>query len=215
MTKAQLQLLEACPESMILVKAGEPVAWNSQACRMFDWTSKSAGVPQVWAVDGGLWNLEGDEVGLFESKVERALQGNPAKMRCRVVRQTGSMFDAEWKAVPVGDGSLLLQIRDISERMVYEQVLTAATIELGRPPWKACLPRGANCRCERAICNPVGWQNSPSGRTFQLGEHAGLAAVGCTQVCPFPSGAQGITNKAGPFTSKRRAPQTPPPIKRS
>ena len=108
---------------MILVKAGEPVAWNSQACRMLDWTSKSAGVTQVWAVDGGLWSLEGDEVGLFESKVERALQGNPAKMRCRVVRQTGSMFDAEWKAVPVGDGTLLLQIRDISERMVYEQVI--------------------------------------------------------------------------------------------
>ncbi len=123
MTKAQLQLLEACPESMILVKAGEPVAWNSQACRMLDWTSKTAGVSQVWAVDGGLWNLEGDEVGLFESKMERALQGNPAKMRCRAVRQTGSMFDAEWKAVPVGDGTMLLQIRDISERMVYEQVI--------------------------------------------------------------------------------------------
>ena len=67
--------------------------------------------------------MEGDEVGLFESKVERALQGKPAKMRCRAMRQTGTMFDAEWKAVPVGDGTILLQIRDISERMVYEQVI--------------------------------------------------------------------------------------------
>ena len=67
--------------------------------------------------------LEGDEVGLFEAKVERALQGKPAKMRCRAIRQTGTMFDAEWKAVPVGDGTILLQIRDISERMVYEQVI--------------------------------------------------------------------------------------------
>ena len=67
--------------------------------------------------------MEGDEVGLFEAKVERALQGKPAKMRCRAIRQTGTMFDAEWKAVPVGDGTLLLQIRDISERMVYEQVI--------------------------------------------------------------------------------------------
>ena len=67
--------------------------------------------------------MEGDEVGLFEAKVERALQGKPAKMRCRVLRQTGTMFDAEWKAVPVGDGTILLQIRDISERMVYERVI--------------------------------------------------------------------------------------------
>ena len=67
--------------------------------------------------------MEGDEVGLFEAKVERALQGKPAKMRCRAIRQTGTMFDAEWKAVPVGDGTILLQIRDISERMVYEQVI--------------------------------------------------------------------------------------------
>ena len=67
--------------------------------------------------------MEGDEVGLFEAKVERALQGKPTKMRCRAIRQTGTMFDAEWKAVPVGDGTILLQIRDISERMVYEQVI--------------------------------------------------------------------------------------------
>ena len=67
--------------------------------------------------------LEGDEVGLFEAKVERALQSKPAKMRCRAIRQTGTMFDAEWKAVPVGDGTILLQIRDVSERMVYEQVI--------------------------------------------------------------------------------------------
>ena len=67
--------------------------------------------------------MEGDEVGLFEAKVERALQGKPAKMRCRAIRQTGTMFDAEWKAVPVGDDTILLQIRDISERMVYEQVI--------------------------------------------------------------------------------------------
>ena len=44
-------------------------------------------------------------------------------MRFRAIRQTGTMFDAEWKAVPVGDGTILLQIRDISERMVYEQVI--------------------------------------------------------------------------------------------
>ena len=123
MTKAEIQLLEACPESMILVKAGKPVAWNSQACRMLDWTSKSAGVEEIWSTQGGLWVLEGDEVGLFESKVERALKGSPSKMRCQAVRQTGSTFDAEWKAVPVGDGTVLLQIRDISERMVYEQVI--------------------------------------------------------------------------------------------
>ena len=67
--------------------------------------------------------MEGDEVGLFEAKVDRALKGRPAKMRCRAIRQTGSMFDAEWKAVPVGDGTILLQIRDISERVVYEQVI--------------------------------------------------------------------------------------------
>ena len=123
MTKAQLQLLEACPEAMILVDAGKPVSWNSQACRMLDWTSKNAGVERVWEVQGGMWVLEGDERGLFEAKVERAQKGQPAKMRCRALRQTGSAFDAEWKAVPVGDGTLLLQIRDISERMVYEQVI--------------------------------------------------------------------------------------------
>ena len=123
MTKAQLQLLEACPEAMILVEGGKPVAWNSQASRMLDWTSQNAGVDHLWHTKGGLWLLEGDEVGLFEAKVERALQGKPAKMRCRAIRQTGSMFDAEWKAVPVGDGTILLQIRDVSERMVYEQVI--------------------------------------------------------------------------------------------
>ena len=123
MTKAQLQLLEACPEAMILVEVGKPVAWNSQASRMLDWTSQNAGVDHLWHTKGGLWLLEGDEVGLFEAKVERALQGKPAKMRCRAIRQTGTMFDAEWKAVPVGDGTHLLQIRDISERMVYEQVI--------------------------------------------------------------------------------------------
>ena len=123
MTKEKLQLLEACPEAMMLVEGGKPVAWNSQACRMLDWTSKQSGVEEIWKVDGGLWVLEGDEIGLFESKVERALKGKPSKMRCRVLRQTGSMFDAEWKAVPVGDGTTLLQIRDISERMVYEQVI--------------------------------------------------------------------------------------------
>ena len=76
---------------MILVKAGEPVAWNSQACRMLDWTSKSAGVTQVWAVDGGLWSLEGDEVGLFESKVERAL----ARQSCQnaVSRRASNWID--------------------------------------------------------------------------------------------------------------------------
>ena len=69
MTKAQLQLLEACPEAMILVEAGKPVAWNSQASRMLDWTSQSAGVDHLWHTKGGLWLLEGDEVGLFEAKV--------------------------------------------------------------------------------------------------------------------------------------------------
>ena len=123
MTKAQLQLLEACPEAMILVEGGKPVAWNSQASRMLDWTSQSAGVDHLWHTQRGLWLLEGDEKGLFEAKVERALKGKPAKMRCRAIRQTGTMFDAEWKAVPVGDGTILLQIRDISERMVYEQVI--------------------------------------------------------------------------------------------
>ena len=108
---------------MILVEGGKPVVWNSQASRMLDWTSQNAGVDHLWHTKGGLWLLEGDEVGLFEAKVERALQGKPAKMRCRAIRQTGSMFDAEWKAVPVGDGTILLQIRDVSERMVYEQVI--------------------------------------------------------------------------------------------
>ena len=73
MTKAQLQLLEACPEAMILVEGGKPVAWNSQASRMLDWTSQSAGVDHLWHTQGGLWLLEGDEKGLFEAKVERAL----------------------------------------------------------------------------------------------------------------------------------------------
>ena len=123
MTKAQLQLLEACPEAVILVEGGKPLAWNSQASRMMDWTSKSAGTDQIWSVKGGMWMLEGDEIGLFEAKVNRALQGKPAKMRCRAIRQTGSTFEAEWKAVPVGDGTILLQIRDISERMVYEEVI--------------------------------------------------------------------------------------------
>ena len=123
MTKAQLQLLEACPEAVILVEGGKPLAWNSQASRMMDWTSKSAGTDQIWSVKGGMWMLEGDEIGLFEAKVNRALQGKPAKMRCRATRQTGSAFEAEWKAVPVGDGTILLQIRDISERMVYEEVI--------------------------------------------------------------------------------------------
>ena len=123
MTKAQLQLLEACPEAMIWVKEGQPVAWNSQTCRTLDWSSKKAGVEKVWEKNEGLWLLEGDEIGLFDSKVERLLKGDAAKMRCRVMRQTGSVFDAEWKAVPVGDGSFMLQIRDISERMVYEQVI--------------------------------------------------------------------------------------------
>ena len=123
MTKAQLQLLEACPEAVILVEGGKPLAWNSQASRMMDWTSKSAGTDQIWSVKGGMWMLEGDEIGLFEAKVNRALQGKPAKMRCRAIRQTGSAFEAEWKAVPVGDGTILLQIRDISERMVYEEVI--------------------------------------------------------------------------------------------
>ena len=123
MTKSQLQFLEACPEAMMLVKEGKPVAWNTQASRMLDWTTKKAGVANVWEKREGLWLLEGDEMGLFDSKVDRVLQGSPSKMRCRAMRRTGSVFDAEWKAVPVGDGSILLQIRDISERMVYEQVI--------------------------------------------------------------------------------------------
>lgn len=123
MTKAQLQLLEACPEAMILVKEGVPLAWNSQTCRTLDWSSNKAGVQNVWDKQGGMWLLDGDELGLFDSKMERVLRGDAAKMRCRVMRQTGSIFDAEWKAVPVGDGAVLIQVRDISERMVYEQVI--------------------------------------------------------------------------------------------
>lgn len=67
--------------------------------------------------------MEGDEVGLFESKVERMMKGSASKMRCRILRKTGSMFDGEWKAVPVGNGKVMLQIRDISERVVYEEVI--------------------------------------------------------------------------------------------
>ena len=80
-------------------------------------------VDNVWEKRGGMWMLEGDEVGLFESKVDRVLEGSASKMRCVAVRRTGSVFDAEWKAVPVGNGIIMLQIRDISERMVYEQVI--------------------------------------------------------------------------------------------
>ena len=123
MTESQLQILEACPEAMILVEHGKPVAWNTQTCRTLDWSSKKAGVDNVWEKRGGMWMLEGDEVGLFESKVDRVLEGSASKMRCVAVRRTGSVFDAEWKAVPVGDGIIMLQIRDISERMVYEQVI--------------------------------------------------------------------------------------------
>ena len=123
MTESQLQILEACPEAMILVEQGKPVAWNTQTCRTLDWSSKKAGVDNVWEKRGGMWMLEGDEVGLFESKVDRVLEGSASKMRCVAVRRTGSVFDAEWKAVPVGDGIIMLQIRDISERMVYEQVI--------------------------------------------------------------------------------------------
>ncbi|MGB1635426.1 MAG: PAS domain S-box protein [Flavobacteriales bacterium] len=123
MTKSQLQFLEACPEAMMLVKEGKPVAWNTQASRMLDWATKKAGVDNVWEKKEGLWLLEGDEMALFDSKVDRVLQGSPSKMRCRAMRRTGSVFDAEWKAVQVGDGSIILQIRDISERMVYEQVI--------------------------------------------------------------------------------------------
>ena len=123
MTKTDLQLLEACPEAMILVQGKEPVAWNSQACRMLDWSSKKPGVTSFWDTQEGLWSLEGDEVGLFQSKHERVLQGKAAKMRCVARRLTGSMFDAEWKAVPMEDGRIMVQIRDISERTVYEQVI--------------------------------------------------------------------------------------------
>ena len=123
MTKTDLQLLEACPEAMILVQGKTPVAWNSQACRMLDWSSKKPGVTSFWDTQEGLWSLEGDEVGLFQSKHERVLQGRAAKMRCVARRLTGSMFDAEWKAVPMEDGRIMVQIRDISERTVYEQVI--------------------------------------------------------------------------------------------
>ena len=107
MTKTDLQLLEACPEAMILVQGKEPVAWNSQACRMLDWSSKKPGVTSFWDTQEGLWSLEGDEVGLFQSKHERVLQGRAAKMRCVARRLTGSMFDAEWKAVPMEDGRIM------------------------------------------------------------------------------------------------------------
>ena len=123
MTNDSLALLEACPESMILVRQGVPEAWNSLACRMLEWSSTVAGVDKVWVPEGGLFRLEGDEVGLFESKYDRLLKGKAAKMRCTIVRQTGSTFEGEWKAVPVEEGVFMLQIRDISERMVYEQVI--------------------------------------------------------------------------------------------
>ena len=38
-----MQLLEACPEAMILISEGKPVAWNSMACRVLDWSSSEAG----------------------------------------------------------------------------------------------------------------------------------------------------------------------------
>ena len=104
MTNDSLALLEACPESMILVRQGVPEAWNSLACRMLEWSSTVAGVDKVWVPEGGLFRLEGDEVGLFESKYDRLLQGKAAKMRCTIVRQTGSTFEGEWKAVPVEEG---------------------------------------------------------------------------------------------------------------
>ena len=123
MTKDQKLLLESCPESMVIVREGKPVTWNSQACRMLDWTSQKAGVEDVWSLGEGLFVLEGDERGLFESKLEKLFQGSPAKMRCQVRRQTGTLFDGEWKGVPIGDGSYMVQIRDISERMLYESVI--------------------------------------------------------------------------------------------
>ena len=118
-----MQLLEACPEAMILISEGKPVAWNSMACRVLDWSSSEAGVDRIWDVQCGLWELQGDEEGLFESKYERVLQGRAAKMRCLIRRKTGTVFEGEWKAVPTGDGQVLMQIRDISERMMYEQVI--------------------------------------------------------------------------------------------
>ena len=123
MNQDQLQLLESCPESMIIVREGKPLHWNSQASRMLDWTSKKAGIDNIWDLNEGLFILQGDERGLFESKLERLLQGSPSKMRCQVRRQTGSFFDGEWKGVPIGEGSFMIQIRDISERMLYESVI--------------------------------------------------------------------------------------------
>ena len=84
MTKDQKLLLESCPESMVIVREGKPVTWNSQACRMLDWTSQKAGVEDVWSLGEGLFVLEGDERGLFETKLEKLFQGSPAKMRCQV-----------------------------------------------------------------------------------------------------------------------------------
>ena len=118
-----MQLLEACPEAMILIAEGKPVAWNSMASRVLDWSSSEAGVDRIWDAQCGLWELQGDEEGLFESKYERVLQGRAAKMRCLIRRNTGTVFEGEWKAVPTGDGKVLMQIRDISERMMYEQVI--------------------------------------------------------------------------------------------
>ena len=195
------------------------MAWNSQACRMLDWTSKSAGVTQVWAVDGGLWSLEGDEVGLFESKVERALQGNPSKMRCRAVRQTGSMFDAEWKAVPVGDGTLLLQIRDISERMVYEQVIreraTIPNLGASRHGGIAFLEGNQIVDANEQFAILFGWQELPIGEDIlNLVNTRDWQRLGARKFARSRVELQGITQQAGPFTSKPRVPPTPPPTKR-
>ncbi|MDA0946507.1 MAG: PAS domain S-box protein [Bacteroidetes bacterium] len=115
--------LEACPEPTLVIQQGFPLAWNSLTCRMLEWSSSKAGVDNVWLLDQGLFVLEGDEMGLLESKLERLAQGKAAKMRCTVARQTGSVFEGEWKAVPWKDGMVILQIRDISERMLYEQVI--------------------------------------------------------------------------------------------
>ena len=59
-----MQLLEACPEAMILISEGKPLAWNSMACRVLDWSSAEAGVDRIWDAQCGLWELQGDEEGL-------------------------------------------------------------------------------------------------------------------------------------------------------
>ena len=134
---------------------------------VLDWSSTEAGVDRIWDAQCGLWELQGDEEGLFESKYERVLQGRAAKMRCLIRRKTGTVFEGEWKAVPAGDGRVLVQIRDISERMMYEQVIRESEQRfrtLARHAMEGIAFGGnGNCGCERAVRHSVWWKELPIG----------------------------------------------------